>query len=200
MQEIIGHHVCENRDDSEKMITRGFPKALSIYKKEELRKGNYRPPYLGTGYYFWDYNIQYSHYWGKNKIRGSYCIYEATILYNSNMLDLVGNRQDMEIFRDYYQKFEEAKEINPKLRFDTYSIASCIEYMRELNLFTYKAIRAIDHTRTLKEYDYFFNGMTNNKTNLNPLIIVCLVEEDGKDLLTSFELKYEQENEEDYYE
>ncbi len=200
MQEIIGHHVCGDRNDSNEIVANKFPKALSIYDKQKLQTDRkYHPPYLGTGYYFWDYNISYSHYWGRNRVKGNYCIYEATILYNNDMLDLVGNRQDMEKFRDYYQKFEEAKQQNPKLHFDTYSIASCIEYMKSLGLFRYRAVRAIDRTKILEEYDYSLNGERNNKTNLNPLILVCVVE-DGNDMLTSFKLKYNEQQEEDDYE
>jgi hypothetical protein len=48
---FIVHHTCSKTDD-EKTVLKEFP-FLSEYVPDNNQK-----PYLGEGYYFWDYNLE----------------------------------------------------------------------------------------------------------------------------------------------
>ncbi len=106
MIKLIGHHVCKNTGNAKQIEKRGYPIAFSEHNPDSKKN-----PFLGSGYYFWDYNKGMAHYWGKQHYHNSYYIFEASIPYNDSIiLDLVGNRQHMEWFVGIMEDFKEANE------------------------------------------------------------------------------------------
>lgn len=185
MKEIIGHHTCANDGDGKNIEKQGYPRALAKFDIKSNKN-----PFLGTGYYFWDYNLLQAIWWGKEHYQNKYYIFEGTIPYDENILDLVGNRQHMEYFGTLYEEFRNA---NKKLSYEnrTYGVSACIEYFKSMGeeQFPFKAIRAIDHNalfnKKAEDFDYLFNDTNKSFVNLNPRIIVCVID---NAILEKFEL------------
>lgn len=184
MQKIIGHHTCKNNGNGKYLEKQGLPAALSEYNKEATKN-----PFLGTGYYFWDFNIEMAKYWGKTHYDNSYYIFEADIPYNETMLDLVGNRQHMKLLIDL---MDELKEENEESIY--WEIGKFIEFLKQLaktesytNIFPFKSVRAIDHSSKKFSQDYSFDESSRSFIDMNPRIIVCVMEA-NKETIQSFKL------------
>lgn len=186
---IIGHHTCK-RDGGEKYVLENAP-FCSIYDSYANHK-----PFLGTGHYFWDDNIETAKWWGKLHYKDDYYVIEIALnLTSEYFFDLVGNRQHIKTFialeKNFRQKGYETK---------NWTIAAFIEFLKKFQLkdpmiFPYKAIRAIDYSayQAYKEqYKYFFvqPGKDNEHTFLNPRLIICLLEK-NKCLISQPVIKHE---------
>jgi hypothetical protein len=185
MLKLIGHHACKNTGNHLYLEKIGLPVALSSYDPT-----NERNPFLGTGYYFWDYNKEMAKWWGKKQYGNNYYIFEAEIPYNQDIvLDLVGNRQHMEWLIEMMNLFIEEDE-----NYKYWSIGQFIEYLKHISqedeyqgIFPYQIIRAIDHSAedTNKIYDFYPNS--KEYIMLNPRIIICAINA-NKDTVLSFKL------------
>jgi len=65
-------HTC-NKEGGEKQVLKDFP-FLSNYEPKKNKT-----PFLGKGYYFWDYNLEYAKVWGKNHYTNDYFICQSEI-------------------------------------------------------------------------------------------------------------------------
>lgn len=185
MQNLIGHHTCINTKNSSEIITSGIPPAKAIYKPEETKN-----PFLGSGYYFWDYNIGQARYWGKTHYNQNYYIFEADIPYNDNMLDLVGNRQHLEWILNLMYDFKEENEDIAQ-----WDLATFIEFLKNTaqeldnpSIFPFTSIRAVDHSATIPDVEYYFDAKSPNFIIMNPRIIICVISED-KNIIQNLRLK-----------
>lgn len=103
-----------------------------------------QPQFLGTGYYYWDYNIEYAKIYGKRKYPYGFFVIETEMnLTFGTFLDLVGRRQDMEILLKL--KYRLAKIYKPA---SGWFLGSFIEFLKILqfepgyeDIFPYKAVR-----------------------------------------------------------
>jgi len=188
MLELTGHHTCENQGNGKLMEKEGFPKAISVFNaKADIEKD--RNAFLGTGYYFWDYNIAQARYWGRKQY-GHYYIFQSAISYDESMLDLVGNRIHIEYFLNL---MKDLSDLNPTS--SKWKIGQFIEFMKELaeedddykEMFPYKSIRAIDNQATISEYEFDFDGSGRSYINLNPRIMICVISLD-KTVIKNFTL------------
>ena len=166
------HHTCRKEGTKENILQNAPFKAEYNENEQKLQ-------FLGSGYYFWDNNIEMARFWGKKHYQSDYYIIEATLeLKKSYFLDLVGNREHM----IYFMKL---KETFKKFGFDRekWSMGHFIEFLKKLELdekkgvFPFKIIRALDYSPNTKYSDKVnFVGNKKNYTLLNPRIIICLIE------------------------
>lgn len=165
----IGHHACKSADN--KYLLNNAPFRSEYTETTEEGK----EPFLGEGYYMWDYNLETAHWWGRNHYNNKYAILSYPLtLSGEKFLDLVGSRQDMEIFKTLMDK------VNSKQGCTGFGIAKSIRMLEILNamcsrggVFDYKIIRAVDITENAASEIYGFAGKRDSKTNLNPKILIC---------------------------
>lgn len=170
---IIGHHTCRQVGSIQDIENEG--PFLSTHIEEEHSQHKF----LGTGYYFWDNNINMAHSHGQKNCKRKYYIFEANLdLKDKEFLDLAGNRIDMLFFQDIMKK------LNVQTETQNWTIAHFIELLKKLKIFNYRAIRAIDNSIDPKEATKFVVDRANF-TNLNPIFIVCLLDKEA-DLIQSF--------------
>ncbi|MCG8860075.1 hypothetical protein [Tenacibaculum finnmarkense] len=137
---------------------------------------NDKKPFIGAGYYFWEYNIDYAKVWGKNHYNDSYFIVESEINIENNddsfYLDLAGNREHLVGFVELLKEF---KFIDDKGT-DGIDLCHIISYLRDMfpeEVFPYKVIRAVDYkNKATTGIKIAFNEKGSSYTILNPRIIV----------------------------
>ncbi len=170
---IVGHHTC-SQEGSIEDIERNGP-FLSIHLEDDPQQHKF----LGTGYYFWDNNVGMAHSHGQNNYRRKYHIFEGELdIPEDDILDLAGNRIDMIHFQDTMDRIS-AKEPERE-----WSLAHYIEFLKERDMFPYRAIRAVDTGISPKKIIKFVTSR-RNYINLDPVFIICLL--DCKpDMMTSF--------------
>lgn len=170
---IIGHHTC-NQDGSIQNIEKVGP-----FLSKHIEKDATQHKFLGTGYYFWDNNINMAHSHGQKNYKRKYYIFEAQLnLKDEAFLDLAGNRIDMIFFQDIMEKLKTQTETQ------NWTIGHFIEFLKRIKIFNYRAIRAIDNSIDPKQAIKFVPDR-RNFINLNPIFIVCLLDKNS-DLISSF--------------
>lgn len=200
---ILAHHTCDSKGDiSDIAEIEAHGPFLSTHTEP------HKPKMLGTGYYFFDNNIDVAHAHGKNRYKRNYHIFEAELQLDENIfLDLVGNRQDMKYIQAMMQELAQYTK-------DKWTLGSLIEFLKQKNKeaidigipirpFPFKAIRALDYSvrdddersKKIKEdYKIYFNSQENKYINLQPVFIVCLLENDksknDKSIVQSFKHKF----------
>lgn len=134
-----------------------------------------KEPFLGDGYYMWDYNLETAHWWGNVHYKSKYAILSYPLtLSGDTFLDLVGSRKDMEDFRALVAK------VRSMPGCESFGIAKSIMMLEWLNslrengeVFDYKVIRAVDATKKRSNQIYSFVSARNSATNLDPRILIC---------------------------
>jgi hypothetical protein len=177
------HHTCKWEG--------GFTEVLSEAPyKAEYSVQNRTLQFLGTGYYFWDFNKEYAIIWGKAHYKGNFFVLECELdLPEDFFLDLVGRRQDM------VWLWQQRQSWGPELGFnagDRWTIGEWIEILKRLsieennpNIFPFKAVRAIDlNTKTYEQFNVKFVETNTAYINLNPRIVICLTEKNELLLLS----------------
>jgi len=165
---FIVQHTCEKKGGMEFVL-----KNAPFHSKYNLEKG--KKPFIGAGYYFWEYNLDYAKVWGKNHYNNSYFIVESEIIINEDSLylDLAGNREHLVGFVELLKEFELIDEIG------TQGIDLChiISYLRDEfpeEVFPFKVIRAVDYKNNeTSGIKIAFNNELRSYTILNPRIIIC---------------------------
>lgn len=166
--EFTLHHTCSSVG-GEYYITQNIP-FLSKYNSEDKKK-----PYLGEGYYFWDYNLAYAKVWGESHYSNKFLIFECEVSINGDnetYLDLVGNRKHLMGFVNLLMEFNFIHEEGTK----GIDLCYIIEYLRENipEAFPFKIIRAVDYKNDENAgIKIVFNGKGKDPsfTILNPRII-----------------------------
>lgn len=190
---ILGHHTCDSKGD------------ISDIAEIEAHGPflSYSNQLLGKGYYFFDDNITLAHNHGYNRYKRKYHIFEAELQLDENIfLDLVGNRGSMKYIQAMMQELAQYTK-------DKWTLGNLIEFLKQKNKeaidigmpirpFPFKAIRALDNSvqdddeksKKIKEdYRIYFNPQENKYINLQPVFIVCLLENDTS-IIRSFKHKF----------
>jgi hypothetical protein len=167
------HHACDCAGGPEYVLREG--PFFSAYDENTMRK-----PFLGSGYYFWDDNLDMAHKWGRIHYQNNYFVLEAKCRIPSDLvLDMVGNRQDLRFFcrcLDLFKNYGHARE--------DWSVSQIIEFMKQLSMgsetfrdiFPFQAIRAVDHSAREAPHERmkFSNDQERGQYMLtNPRILVC---------------------------
>lgn len=178
--ETIAHHTCEKKG-SKDFIEKEAP-FESIHNPNESKY-----QFLGTGYYLWDYNLDYAKIWGKRPpYSNKFYVVECELnIPDQDLLDLAGNRMDMAYFLEIPTILKEAgydiEDIIPNGQ-DWY-IGSYIEFLKKVaqesdemaEIFPYVAVRAVDLSPYAEEQILVkFVKNKKNETNLNPRFVICL--------------------------
>lgn len=167
MRTYTGHHTC-SKENGEEYVVNNSPFRSKITDTSI--------PFLGVGYYFWDFDINQAKKWGKDHYNSQYFVIEADINTNdTNFLDLVGDRKHM----DYIVKMASRFASNG-LKFNEWKLAKLIEFLKKVNksnptVFPFEVIRAQDYNVFLEpNYKFFFKD-SYSFTYLNPRHIFCLI-------------------------
>lgn len=162
----IGHHTCK-KDGGEEFVLENAP-FLSVFNVEKKLI-----PFLGIGYYFWDYDLELAKKWGANHCNNSFFVVQGDLNIPDNIyLDLAGNRQNMAYFLKLLNRFAK-KGINAQ----RWKIGAFIEFLKQANkhdpnIFPFEIIRAEDYVAPKAVYQYLFNDLPNY-TNLSPRFVIC---------------------------
>jgi hypothetical protein len=164
-------HTCSKEGEKDHILSE-VP-FLSKYIPGENSK-----PFLGEGYYFWDYNEGYAKVWGKNHYSNSFYVFEADVKIEEGngdyYLDLAGNRKHLTGFVELLQEFELIHEEGTK----GIDLCYIIDYLRNKcpeDVFPFKVIRAVDYHNDEKAgIKIDFNDKESNSgfTILNPRILI----------------------------
>jgi len=162
------HHTC-SKEGGKYHVLKNAP-FLSEYYPSKGKK-----PYLGEGYYFWEYNLDYAKVWGKQHYSNRYFVCEYNVDIDQDkegyFLDLVGNRKHLVGFVNLLSEFNLIHEDGTK----GIDLCYIINYLRknfDEEVFPYKVIRAVDyHNRNLEAIKISFNEDRPSYTILNPRII-----------------------------
>lgn len=176
----IGHHTCR-KDGGREYVQQAAPFQSKYDEKDDLY------PFLGTGYYFWDNNLEYARWWGidqKKRFPTGYFVVEAELnLAKGIFLDLVGSMDSIYWFRRLMARLKTSR---PEVK--DWSVASFIEFAKKLNrvdnqAFPFKVIRAVDHSRNhnpkKNKWLLRFVKKKQEYTNLDPRLVICLLEKDN---------------------
>lgn len=178
-----GYHTCSMQGGRDEVL------------KNAPFEAKHDPPrqhqFLGTGYYYWDYNLEYAKIYGKRKYPYGFFVIETEInLAFGTFLDLVGRRQDMDILLKLKSRL--AKIYKPA---SGWFLGSFIEYLKVLqfepgfeNIFPYKAVRVIDMAvkrEDENEVKFVDKSDMYAYVNLNPRMIICVYEKNNAILQSS---------------
>lgn len=167
--EFIVQHTCK-KEGGKKDVLKNSPFRSEFCEKKGKR------PYLGSGYYFWDYNLKYAKVWGKKHYSGNFFVVESVVEIDYKKdgyyLDLVGNRKDLCDFVNLLSEFDLINE--GIVRID---LCYIIEYLRTEfpeEVFPYKVIRAVDYLNDKSVgLKISFNEKLKSYTILNPRILIA---------------------------
>lgn len=175
------HHTCSSIGNRKDVLA--HVPFHSDYIPEENKK-----PFLGEGFYFWEYNTDYAKFWGRNHYLDAYYICEAEVLIDQEIdgyyLDLAGNRKDLIEFVKLLKLFELIDKNGTK----GIDLCSIISYLRNKcpDAFPFKVIRAVDYKNaSIAGIKIYFNDKEDDFTILNPRIIIAYKEK--KDILYTIE-------------
>jgi hypothetical protein len=163
----IGHHTCSEAHHAYLMERAPF---MSVYDEKQDKL-----PFLGSGYYFWDNNIDQAIYWGDTHYNGKYNIVAVDLeLSGECFLDLIGSREDMAFFKCLVEQVSERRDDT-----NNWSISQFIECFRRINklpgyehFFECRIIRAID-SHAANQDTKKFNKLHRGSMPLNPRLIIC---------------------------
>lgn len=171
--ETVGHHSCY-KDGGYDFVLENAP-FIANHNPDTGKK-----QFLGTGYYFWDDNLDMALYWGKNHYDNNFYIIECDLCFHNDcLLDLIGIRNHQKYLMQVREKLAKLFPYTG----DTWSLGTFIEFLKYINenderyrgIFNFKAVRAVDVTQKSIPKIYFVQGK-GNYTNLNPRYVICLYE------------------------
>jgi hypothetical protein len=168
MRDYTGHHTC-SQENGEEYVLANAPFMSHLVQGQPL-------PFLGRGYYFWDYDKAQAKKWGIDHYKSFYFIIEATIhTKTDNFLDLAGDRKQMEYFLNLAKRF-----VNKGMKANEWKIAKLIEFLKQLakatpEIFPFQIIRAQDYNIFIDpQFKLFFRDQLAF-TYLNPRYVFCLI-------------------------
>lgn len=182
----VGHHTCFKNGGRDYVLAEA--PFNSIFDEQ-----NNKLPFLGTGFYLWDNNIEMAKDWGEKRYSNNYFIVEFGMnLENGIFLDLVGSRQHIIYFSELINKLKD----KGYDRTEKWTIGAFIEYLKRISrvipgIFPFKIIRAVDNSITpAKQFKFDFVKGKQGYINLNPRYVICLIEKNDL-YLTSKKIVHE---------
>lgn len=161
---LLGHHTVEDRNNADEIEQAGGFKCIDS------------KAFLGVGVYYWDNHLEYAHFWGQKRYPSGYVICQSSIECEDEFfLDLIGRREDQMYLLELYDK------LNGKYNCKGWPIGKFVSLLRKLNelgqykgIFSYTAIRAMDHAARKTTPDVQFVEQRHHFTNLSPVYIICI--------------------------
>lgn len=163
----IGHHTCK-KDGGRVYVLSNAP-FLSVVDPSGKK------PFLGEGFYFWDFDIDQAKSWGQTHYKNNFFVFQANLNIDDEiLLDLAGNRQQMVYFAQLIERFK-----RNHINVEQWKIGAFIEFLKvfrkkDYTIFPFEAVRAEDYLAAGKSSvkKYFFNEK-NHYTNLNARFVIC---------------------------
>jgi hypothetical protein len=173
---ITGYHTLGNRGNAIEIEMDGPIKA----KKIEIA-------WLGEGYYFWDSDLEWAHFWGNKNYSAGYYIFCGEIKLGNDCFDLVGSAQLKIEFRKIIEELKSTGYFAPG---EVFTVADVIEYLKKYTVFLqkYTAIRVTHIPKSLITIP--FGGNRAEFMYVNEPIQICLINLNNLDLET-FKLIHE---------
>jgi hypothetical protein len=181
MIESCGHQTIEKTAETiPDRLKEGPVKSLMFDDDGKPKK---RPPFAGTGYYFWEDNINASEWWGGVHYKKSgkdYRIFKIDIdlkYDNNEFLDLIGSRQHLKLIENLVLKTK------GKVNCSNWKFHNYISYFRILEakqkgIFPYKMVRFNDYNLNPKIQNPLQLNDQSKVALMNPFYIVCVFEKD----------------------
>lgn len=179
-----GHHTCLFNGDQES-VKKNSP-FLAEHKPNEGKV-----QFLGTGYYFWDNNLELAKIWGKSHYSGRFAIIEVDFDLNSDTnYDLVGNRSHQ---IDLMERLKILINNSDNDKTKKWTLSQFLTFMQNIavinsDVFPYKMVRAVDllnHKRNFKVQELIrFTEDKDNYTIINPKIVICVFDKNALNLET----------------
>jgi hypothetical protein len=176
MESTIGHHTCRDLGNFDEICASGGPLAYSEHDPETKKS-----PFLGSGYYFWDDNIEMAHFWGRSRCKNKYYIFEAELNCSEYvLLDLVGNRKHMKWLINAMEMLKSYNNNNPR-----WEIGKFIELLKRLSsengiykgMFPFQSVRAVDHYAKIKyKYNFSEDESRPDFIDLDPRLLICVID------------------------
>jgi hypothetical protein len=154
----VGYHTLEDRNNFDQIEERG---------PQKCTRNN---AWLGSGYYFWDRDIDMAHHWGKQSYPNGYVVFEGEIKIDENTYDLLGNTMHKNEFK---QVLAELKKSNHHKNPEKITVGVIIEYLKRNAGFLYNSIRAASETNNPIIVD--FGGTRGEVMRLNDRVQICLI-------------------------
>jgi hypothetical protein len=181
---FIGHHACSKDGGFDHVLQNAPFESRHDPEGKNNEEGKKSNKFLGTGYYFWDENLETAKWWGGKSYKDGFFVVQCNLIIPTlELLDLLANRKHMMKFLLLAQELH----IAHKNKFLT--VADTIEMLKELHeedeskkTFPYQAVRAIDHRTTQRKKEELgktpnalrFHRETSSFINLSPSIILCI--------------------------
>lgn len=133
--------------------------------------------WLGFGCYLWDTRMEWAIDWGNfayTKYNMDFIIGRTWVDISRDCFDLFGNVKHQSDFQEIIKVMIESKKIKHD---EEFIVANVIEFMKKMNLFAFKSIRAAD-MRNVKKY-YFrvdkITGTTREYMVINQRVQICVI-------------------------
>ena len=181
-------HTCSNEGGSE-YVLQNAP-FYSEYLPKEHKK-----PFLGEGFYFWEYNLEYAKAWGEMHYNRKYFVCEAEIdidhITDGFYLDLAGNRKHLVGFVELLREFNLIHKEGTK-GIDLCCIISYLRTNFPSEVFPFKVIRAVDYKNNEKiGIRIGFNDkVAGSYTILNPRMLISFKNKDDIKFLTKLFIRF----------
>lgn len=194
MFETTLHQVVQDRGGPNQILANG-----------PIKADNPQKCYLGSGYYFWDDNVELAKWYGNKYTSrsGNIIICEGDFSIERNsMFDLVGCRQDqrkiIELIKEFWDVYWEEYHLSEEI--ENIELSVFLEMLfqeaevSEENFFSYECVRAVDISfeDDFSEYDHAIEKFVIGKPGfavLSPKIIIC-IRDLKKTPLQNFFVKY----------
>ena len=165
-------HTCSNEGGKEHVLENA-----PFHSKHVPSEG--KKPFLGAGFYYWEYNYDYAKFWGIRHYQNRYFVLESVIEIEHETdgiyLDLAGSRRDLVWFVELLIEFNLIHEEGTK----GIDLCYIIDYLRHNSpeAFPFKVIRAVDYKNDDKRgIKIDFNGKEKSYTILNPRMLISFLE------------------------
>lgn len=148
---------------------------LSHVKRHAPFKCTRKNAWLGHGYYFWDTNINWAHEWGENSYKKedrNYMIIQSHFNLDENCFDIFGSVKCQQECKDV---IDELKRNSKTKHLSNFTVSNVIQYMKDLKIFDYSAIRAGDMRSKIK---ISFNKNKREHTYINQRVQICIIDKD----------------------
>ncbi|GAB3327755.1 hypothetical protein GCM10027299_28810 [Larkinella ripae] len=128
--------------------------------------------WLGTGYYFWDSNIQWAESWGQVYTKNGYIICQAQIVYNERIFDLWGNVNHQAAFKSALELLKKRPPTGRPI-----VAREVLAFLVRSGHFAYSGIRAADEPKDVVTVKY--NKHKAEVLIVNQRVQICLLDKNN---------------------
>lgn len=131
--------------------------------------------WLGTGYYFWDTNMEWAIEWGINsyeKKNKAFIIAKCKVDINNNCFDLLGSVFNQYELKEVMNAFIESEKVKDNQRL---ILPNIIQYMKNKGIFKYKSIRAADITNKVITFHFSKDERKREFMEINQRVQICVI-------------------------